>query len=223
MNNYRLGFLFIALLAMLAGCTNVTVDQMRWEDTSIDPDQDSIVILGRHHSPEYETESSLVSCIGSKLTNRLGGLNVINEREFQDALYPWFEPRTAPLNMDKFISILDQPMVEDALKERNIKYMIWIEGATEKINGMGSMSCAVVAGGGGCFGFGAWEDQSNYEASIWDFSETKEVGRITTDAQGTSYMPAVVVPVPILARVQSNACEGMGRQLSEFLQPGAAG
>lgn len=223
MTNYRLGFLFIALLAMLAGCTSVTVDQMRWEDTSIDPNQDSIVILGRHHSPEYETESSLVSCIGSKLTNRLGGLNVINEREFQDALYPWFEPRTAPLNMDKFISILDQPMVEDALKERNIKYMIWIEGATEKINGMGSMSCAVVAGGGGCFGFGAWEDQSNYEASIWDFSETKEVGRITTDAQGTSYMPAVVVPVPILARVQSNACEGMGRQLSEFLQPGAAG
>lgn len=216
-------FSMISFAAVLTGCTSVDVDQIRMEETSIDPNNDAVVILGRRHSPEYETESSLINCIGNKIGSSIRGLNVLDEEEFQDALYPWFEPRTSPLNMENFIRMLDQPMVAEQLESRNVKYIIWIEGSTEKINSIGSMSCAIVAGGGGCFGFGSWEDQSKYEASIWDFSETKEVGRITTDAQGTSYMPAVVIPVPLLARVQSNACEGMGRQLSSFLQPGEAG
>jgi len=29
-------------------------------------------------------------------------------------------------------------------------------------------------------------------------------------------MPAFVVPIPLLARVESNACEGMGKQLANF-------
>ena len=207
------------LSTSMVGCTSVKVDQLRWEETSIDTSKETIVILGRHHSPEFETEPSLVSCLGGKLESRLKGLNVINETEFQNTLYPWFEPRTAPLTMEKFIKTLDQPLISDAMRAQNIKYMIWIEGATEKIDGYGSLSCGITPGGAGCFGFGAWEDESKYEASIWDFEETKEVGKITTDASGTSYVPAVVVPIPLLARVQANACSGMGEQLSSFLQP----
>lgn len=217
MKTYRIFLVVIGIV--LTGCTSVTVDQVRLDATEIDPSMDSIVVLGRHHSSEYETEPSLVSCVGRKLKSNINGLNVIGEAEFQDALYPWFEPRTAPLNLEKFVQILDQPNVSDALKDRNVKYMIWIEGGTEQTNSIGSLSCAIVPGGAGCFGFGAWEDQSNYEASIWDFQDTTEVGRISTDAQGTSYLPAIIIPVPLLARVQANACDGMGDQLSDFLQP----
>lgn len=211
--------LIIALIWM-TGCTSVTVDEMRWEATDIDPNAESVVILGRHHSPEYETEPSLVSCIGNKLSRSITGLNVIPEAEFIDLMYPWFEPRTAPLNMDKFVRILDEPLIKEEMEKQRIRYMIWIEGATEKINESGSMSCAIGPGGGGCFGFGRWEDESAYEASIWDFQNTREAGRISTDAQGTSYMPAIVVPIPLLARVQSNACDGMGDQISAFLDSG---
>jgi hypothetical protein len=194
---------------------------MRWQETSIDPTEDSIVILGRHHSPEFETEPELVSCIGSRLKSSMRGLNVIPESEFVDLLYPWFEPRTAPLNMDKFIQVLDEPLIKEELEKHRIRYMIWVEGATETVNQIGSMSCAIGPGGGGCFGFGSWENQSEYEASIWDFQNTREAGRISTDAQGTSYMPAIVIPIPIIARVQTNACEGMGAQISAFLTPEA--
>lgn len=204
----------------LLGCTNVTVDEMRWEATDINPNAESVVILGRHHSPEYETEPALVSCIGGKLQRSIQGLNVIPETEFIDMMYPWFEPRTAPLNMDKFLRVLDEPLIRNELEKQKVRYMIWIEGATEKTNEAGSMSCAIGPGGGGCFGFGRWEDESEYEASIWDFQNTREAGRISTDAQGTSYMPAIVVPIPLLARVQSNACDGMGDQISAFLNVG---
>lgn len=210
----------ISLTVLLSGCTSVTVDEMRWEATDIDPNFESVVVLGRHHSPEYETEPSLVSCIASKLSRSISGLNVIPEPEFIDLMYPWFEPRTAPLNMDKFVRVLDEPLIREEIQNQKIRYMIWVEGATEKINESGSMSCAIGPGGGGCFGFGRWEDESEYEASIWDFENTREAGRISTDAQGTSYMPAVVIPIPLLARVQSNACDGMGDQISAFLNSG---
>jgi hypothetical protein len=43
-----------------------------------------------------------------------------------------------------------------------------------------------------------------------------EVGRISTDAVGTSFMPAFFVPIPLLARVQGDACDGMSKQLIKF-------
>ena len=211
--------LLIKLYLSLCACTNVSVDEMRWQASEIDPNSESIVILGRHHSPEYETEPELISCIADKLEYNLPGLQVIGERVFIDSMYPWFEPRTAPLNMEKFKRTLEQPLIRQELQKQRIRYMVWIKGATERINEIGSVSCTIAPGGGGCFGFGSWEDESEYEASIWDFTNTREAGRISADAQGTSYMPALIVPIPILARVQSNACDGMGDQISGFLTP----
>ena len=46
-------FYLSILLASLSACTTVSIDEMRWQETDIDLSQDSIVILGRHHSPEY--------------------------------------------------------------------------------------------------------------------------------------------------------------------------
>jgi len=210
---------FIGLFTLFTGCTTVTVDELRWEETTINPESESIVILGRHHSPNYETEPSLVACIGKKLRSNIDGLNVVSEPQFKDLMYPWFEPRTAPLNMEKFAKTLQETNLGDNLEKHNIRYIVWIEGSTETLNQIGSMSCAFTPAGGGCFGFGSWENESDYEASIWDFKNTSEVGKISTDASGTSYLPAVVIPIPLLARVQSNACTGMGEQISNFLAP----
>jgi hypothetical protein len=40
---------------------------------------------------------------------------------------------------------------------------------------------------------------------------------VSADVSGTSYMPAFVVPIPLIARTQSAACSGLARQLSLFL------
>jgi len=93
-----------------------------------------------------------------------------------------------------------------------------VEGSTERTGSSGSISCSITPSGGGCFGFGTWEDTSDYETTIWDVESFTEVGRISTEAVGTSYMPAIIVPIPMLARVQGDACNGMGRQLIKFFQ-----
>ena len=79
------------------------------------------------------------------------------------------------------------------------------------------MTCAVGPGGGGCFGFGTWSDSSDYEATIWDFTNRAEVGRVNATASGQSYMPAVIIPLPIIAPVEGTACDSVGAQLLKFL------
>ena len=43
------------------------------------------------------------------------------------------------------------------------------------------------------------------------------VGNISADVTGTSYLAGVSIPVPIIARTQQAACEGLTQQLAEFM------
>ena len=108
------------------------------------------------------------------------------------------------------------------MSDLQIRYFVWVEGSTERTGSSGSITCSISPAGGGCFGFGTWEDTSDYETTIWDIETFSEVGRISTEAVGTSYLPAFVIPIPLLAQVQGDACNGMGKQLVKFFQDNAS-
>ena len=144
-------------------------------------------------------------------------ISVIPEREFIDAMFPWFEPRTAPLRAGDLEQLLAEDVVAQKMNEFGIKYMVWVEGFTETTGRTGSISCTVGPGGGGCFGFGTWEDDANFDARVWDVTSLKNVGTINTDATGQSYLPALVVPIPLIARVETNACNRLAAQLKDFV------
>lgn len=101
----------------------------------------------------------------------------------------------------------------EKMTELKLEYIIWLDGSTVRSGGAGSMACSL----GGCFGFGTWSHDANYEATIWDFTDQTEVGQVNTTTSGQSYMPAVIIPIPIIAPVQGTACDGIGEQLLEFL------
>lgn len=88
----------IYILVVLAGCTTVTIEEIQHSATEL-VEGESIVIIGRRTSSDYETEPELISCIGKILAKGKNQLNVIPEQTFVDNLYPWFEPRTAPLRV----------------------------------------------------------------------------------------------------------------------------
>ncbi len=205
------------LAALLAGCVSSTVDEMVFNEPLAGIGDASVVILGRRHSSDYETEFDFIRCVGDHIASRDRSITVIDELDFVNALYPWFEPRTAPMHPQDIDRLMLQEPVAQKLAELKTEYMIWIDGSTQRTNSAGSMTCGIGPGGAGCFGFGTWGNDSNYEATIWDFTDRAEVGRVNTSASGQSYMPAVIVPIPIIAPVQGTACDGIGDQLLEFL------
>lgn len=215
MKRLAAGISLVCLLALNA-CTTTTVDEYRENSTTLTLDSsDRVVVLGRRHYADYETEPDFIDCIGEKL-NAEHEISVLPEREFVDLLYPWFEPRTAPLGLKRLAKMLDEPMIAQRFKEQGLRYMIWIDGNTETTDQDGSVSCAIAPGGGGCFGFATWEKTGTYEAIIWDLKALKESGRVKVEAIGSSYMVAIILPIPIVAQVQDQACDGIGQQLRTF-------
>ena len=205
--------LLYAGIALTSACVTSEVDQMVYNEPTAGIGDASVVILGRRHASDYETEPDFVSCVGQYVASRDKSVTVIGELEFLNALYPWFEPRTAPMHPQDIERLLEQKPVQEKLAALKVEYMIWLDGSTVRSGGSGSMACSL----GGCFGFGTWTHDSNYEATIWDFTDRAEVGQVNTSATGQSYMPAVIIPIPIIAPVQGTACDGIGEQLLAFL------
>ncbi|MFT5396698.1 MAG: hypothetical protein ACI85N_001903 [Gammaproteobacteria bacterium] len=209
--------LFITFLGLnIVACNTVTVVDEHKATTNIQlGDEESIVLLGRRHLSQHETELDYISCVGEKLAAGEGRLNVIPEQQFIDSMYPYFDPSTAPMNVKKLDNLIQHPNISKKLADYKIHYFIWIEGNTKTIDKSGAISC--VGGPAGCFGFATWQDEAIYEAKIWDLKNTSVSGKIHTETQGTSFLPAVILPIPLLASVKSDACDGMATQLKKFL------
>jgi hypothetical protein len=210
----------VAVAIAASGCVSTTVQEIRRASTGISPTE-SVVVLGRHENTAAESEGDFVSCVSNHLGHGSNSVGVIDEQRFMDALYPWFEPRTAPLNTSDLPGLMDKPLLAHRLRSIGARYLVWIEGNTQVTDKGGALTCSISPTGAGCFGFLSWENDSAYEAQIWDIKNGTEVGKISSDANGTSFMPAVIVPVPFIARVQSSACNSLADQLKIYITKGS--
>ena len=204
----------ISALALTA-CSTVRVEENRIETVVLDASE-TVAVLGRRHASNYNTEIDLVECVSNGLAR--GGPLVVSERELTDLLYPWLEPRIAPVKIEGMLHMMNRPKVKEQLQALNLKYLVWVDGSTETTDQSGSMSCAIAPGFAGCYGMGVWTNESGYEISIWNVDQLREIDQISVTAEGTSYLPAIVVPVPLIARVQSSACSGISNQVKAYFR-----
>ncbi len=213
-----LGKLLMILLPgiLIGACTTARIEDVRVTSTGI-KEGEGVVIMARSYHLGNETETKFIDCVGNAISRGSGGLRVIPHDEFVDALFPWFEPRTAPSDTKGLPDLLERPGVADTIAEKGVRYVIWLDGDTERTTGGGSLSCAVGPGGGGCFGFAWWQNDSKYEAAVWDITALETAGTISADVSGTSYLPAVVIPIPLIARTRAKACQGLADQLKMFI------
>ncbi len=210
-----------AVVALLAGaslsaCVTSRLEHIKEAKTGI-LEGESIVIMAKSYHLGNETEEKFIECVGNTIARGRGGLRVIPNQEFVDALFPWFEPRTAPADTKGLPALMSRPGVAEVIKEKGVRYLIWLDGDTDKTAGGGSLSCAIGPGGGGCFGFAWWQNESAYEATIWDLDGLEDAGTVSADVSGTSFLPAIIIPVPLIARTRSKACKGLADQLKLFI------
>jgi len=208
--------LTVVLAFSLGGCITASVEGDRAESTGL-LDGESVVVMAKSYHQGNETEADYIRCVERALARGSDSLNVIPNQQFIDNLFPWFEPRTAPADTKGLVTLMGRPGVPQAVKSMGVRYIIWLDGGTERVTQGGSLSCAAGPGGGGCFGFAWWQDDADYEASIWDLADSEAAGTIIADYTGTSFLPALVVPIPLIARTQSKACTGLAKQLQMFI------
>ena len=141
----RLGIALL-LLVSLASCTTTTIDEFRQGETGIE-NNESVVILGRRQASDYETRSEFVECVGEGMNRGENPISIVPEQEFIDAMFPWFEPRTAPLRTRDLERLMTEAVVSQKMTEFGVRYIVWLDGFTETTDRSGSISCAVGPGG----------------------------------------------------------------------------
>ena len=179
---------------------------------------ESIVILAKPQIEGASAEDGFIDCLSHTLASR-GNADPISVRSntaFVDSMFPWFEPGTAPTRPEAVATLLTRPGVSERIAASGVRYLVWLDGGTQKTDGGGSIACGAAPGAAGCIGFGWWEKESNYEATVWDLKQAKTAGSVDANVTGTSAIVGAVLPLPFIARVQSLACKRMAGQLRTF-------
>lgn len=209
-------FITIFLVTVLSACITASVENSREETTGL-LEGESVVVMAKSYHQGNETEAYYIRCVEKALGHGSDALRVFPNQQFIDNLFPWFEPRTAPADTKGLAQLMERPGVPEAVKRMGVRYIVWLDGETERVTQGGSLSCAAGPGGGGCFGFAWWQDDADYEATIWDLADSATAGTVTADYSGTSFLPALVVPIPLIARTKTKACTGLVKQLKLFI------
>lgn len=206
-----------ALLSCVAvsGCMTAKYDEARTLPTHIQAGE-GVVILAKPKVDGVTAEEDFLDCVAGKLA--ADSIKIQPNDAFMDMMFPWFEPAVAPQRAEGVARLLAHRTVADRIAETGVRYVVWVDGSTRKTDGGGSFSCAIGPGMGGCLGFGWWEKESAYEAVVWDLQTAKSAGSVSAGVTGTSALIGVLVPVPIIARVQNQACGQLAGQLTAFLR-----
>ena len=207
--------ILLVLIITAVGCSTTRIDEEVNTAFTISGDE-SIVLLSNSYHTGNQTELDFMDCLNNSILKKQDTFEIIPTRQFQNLFYPWFEPSTAPQSIEDLPKILGNELIKEKLSVMKIKYLIKITGETKTNASSGALSCAAGPGGGGCFGFAWWDDTSAYNASVWDLSQETSVGNVSANVTGTSMIPAIIIPIPILARTQSNACNGLSDQIVNF-------
>jgi hypothetical protein len=205
-----------AALALISGCMTAQLEEDRQLSTAI-ASHEAVVLLAKPQVEGVSAEDDFMDCVGDKMA-RTAGIQVRPNDLFVDSMFPWLEPSTAPQRPEGVSKLLAKALVADRVAESGVRYIIWIDGATRQTDSGGSITCALGPTGGGCIGFGWWEKESDYQATVWDLNTARTAGSVSTNVTGTSALVGVLVPLPFIARVRGTACDRLAGQLSAFLK-----
>lgn len=204
---------------LLGGCMSARVEQSRELQTSIGQGE-AVVILAKPQIEGAAAADQFMDCVAKGLHTHANPVDVIDNDAFVDQMFPWFEPGTAPMRPEGVTNVLAKPGVSEKVAGTGVRYIVWLDGATRRTDGGGSLACGAAPGAAGCIGFGWWEKESAFEATIWDIKQAKSAGSIGTNVTGTSAIVGAIVPLPFIARVEGTACSRLSEQLHTFFKGG---
>jgi hypothetical protein len=211
--------LSVVLVTLLGGCMSARVEQTRELQTAIGQGE-AVVVLAKPQIEGASAADAFMDCVAKGLHSHANPVDVVDNDTFVDQLFPWFEPGTAPTRPEGVTRVLAQPGVSEKIATTGVRYIVWLDGATRRTDGGGSLACGAAPGAAGCIGFGWWEKESAFEATIWDIKQAKSAGSVGTNVTGTSAIVGAIVPLPFIARVEGTACSRLSDQLHAFFKGG---
>lgn len=162
--------------------------------------------------------SDIEECLVTRIQEIAPEITVIRQHAVRDMLFPLLEPATQPATESDFAALLGRADVRARLAGHGLAYLVAFTGGTRQSAPGGFVLCGAGYGGGGCLGF-AWRGQTTaLDAALWSLDNGAKLGHEGTTVEGTSVLPAFVLPVPIPARTQAQACRELGGRIADVIR-----
>jgi len=163
-------------------------------------------------SVDFE-DNYFAECVQRGLKKDFSKITFIPGERFREALYPWFEPRTAPKEISKLSALLSKPLIREQIEALGVELLIYVHGDTYQGNftGFGGGSGQIVVG------YSASERKTHMWTTVWNLKEKSRIGDIEVNFQGTVHLPWLGIPILIPALTESSACDETIKRISNCL------
>jgi len=160
----------------------------------------------------YSFSRQIDTCLTRQFTRSLPDFSIIRHEVVQNMLYPLMEPGTQPASELDFADMLRRGDVRARLARNGLRYLVAFSGSTYSGEAHGGIFCGGGYGGAGCLGFAWATKETVLEAVLWDLKKDSWKHAAGSDI-GTSVVPAFILPIPLIASTQSDACKELGSQV----------
>lgn len=198
-------------LALLA-----TAIVMAGEQTAVDnPGARNIGLLWWPADPSrsmYSFSRRIDRCLTRQFVKSLPDFSIVGHDVVQDMLYPLMEPGTQPGSELEFADMLRREDARARLAGKGLRYLVAFSGSTHTADWRGGIYCFASYAGGGCLGFAWAKKETALDAVLWDLQKNGAKHAAGGDT-GTSMLPTFIMPIPLIASTQGDACRELGSHI----------
>ena len=158
-------------------------------------------------------DREFAECVKEKLKHDLQYLKFLQGDKFREAMFPWFEPNTAPKNIEELSALLNKPLVKKRIEGLGVELLIYVSGysKTTEVNGDGNQLGILVTA----------KRETHILITVWDLKEIVRVGDSDISFKGTTaggfgFIPPFIYIWP--AFTESNSCREAAERISNCIK-----
>jgi len=159
--------------------------------------------------PVNSEDKEFAECVQEKLKEKLQYLKFIPGDKFREDMFPWFEPNTAPKNVEELSALLSKPFVKKRIESLGVELLIYVHGYS-KINDEGAYNI-LLSMGYFC------KRETHIWTTVWDLKEIVRVGDTDISFKGSAGAGIFIVPpfvYIIPAFTETSACGETAERIS---------
>ena len=172
--------------------------------------EQGIVVLGTEQDIRKDKTPL---CLGKAIKKAEPERRIIPARQFRNALFPFFEPGTAPKSAWELSMVLGKSEVQERINKLGVRYLVVASGRTRSSSAEGAMVCPW-----GCYGVATIDKLTHLAVLIWDLQNIKDRESLDVAATGKTVVPAFILPIPFIANTKRKACNLMAEEVSSFIK-----
>jgi hypothetical protein len=159
------------------------------------------------------TDKEFAECVQKKLKQDLQYLKFLQGDKFREAMFPWFEPNTAPKNIKELSSLLSKTLVKKRIDSLGVELLIYVSGYTKEDVSFAEIPYLFLGGIG--------KRETRILVTVWDLNEIGRVGDTDISSKGSVVGGIGIIPPFIYiwpAFTEGKTCSEAAKRISNCLK-----